>query len=352
MRITEFESFPLRGPYVPALARWRETDIFPTIVRLHTDEGIVGLGGGTHDHDPIRREVLEEAFAPIAGRDPLQLDLRRVAAPFRVALYDLVGKALGVPVSQLLGERKRGTVPVSYYWVPGSGPLDAMVAQAALAAEEGYRTLSWHALDCGTIGSELADTVDLVKAIHEAVGDRLALRIDCPMANSFDGVVKIARQLDGYNIECFEDGLRYTLETPWDPEAYRRLKDKTEIPQAWHTSDLGLMLEGYRHGAVDYCNIGDSAEADIVAKAAGLSTFNGHMSQCTGIQYVFAMHQLSTMETATVPSDGAFILAEDFIEEPLPPVIDGWQALPEGPGLGVTLDEEALKEYALPEGDA
>ena len=333
MKITGFESFPLRAPYLPAIQKWRELDMFPTIVRVHTDDGLVGAGGGGHEHDLVPRERLDNDFAQLAGKDPLQLDLRLVPGHFRVALYDLVGKALGVPVSQLLGARVRDTVPVAYYWAPGGGPADAMAAQAAVAVEEGYTTMKWHDYWTEQIGGTPVDTVDLVKAVHGAVGDRLALRIDFPMADSFDEIVRIARALDGYNIECFEDALRFTVKIPWIPEEYRRLKSKTPIPQAWHTGNLELMLEGMRQGAVDYFNC-SGTEAAIVAKAGACPVYTQHLCLCSGVHYAFGLHVLSTMENATLPSDSGFILEEDIIREPLPPVIEGWQAVPRGAGLG------------------
>ena len=61
--ITDFEIFPCRVPYISPIRKYRPEGMYPTIVRVHTDEGITGLGGGGHEHKLVSRKILEEKFS-------------------------------------------------------------------------------------------------------------------------------------------------------------------------------------------------------------------------------------------------------------------------------------------------
>lgn len=336
MRVMGLDIFPTYVPYVPAIQKWRH-DMFPTVIRIHTDDGIDGIGGGGHEHDLASRRRLEEEFSKLQGRDPMKLDLRQVPWPFNVALYDIVGKALDVPVSHLLGSRFRDKAPVAYWTMVA--PPEEMAAVAVEAVKKGFTTLKWHA----SIGTTVAN----VKAIHDAVGDKLALRIDSPMSRSFSETVAIARQLQGYNIECFEDGLPGR---PRNPELYSVLRQKIDIPIAWHAGDdPAEILRGVKYEAADYFNVGSSPQAAAVAQAAGAAIWLSAPGLCTGIQYIFGLHIASTIENASLPADTAFLLEEDFVKEPLPPVVDGLTEVPNRPGLGISPDEDALQKYLTKE---
>ncbi len=336
MRITRLEIYPLHVPYIPPIQRFRQ-DMYPTIIRVHTDEGVTGVGGGGHEHELAWRGSLEEEFSRLVGKDPVKLDLNRVPWPFNAALYDIVGKTLGVPVSQLIGGRVRDRVPVAY-WTMVAPPED-MAAEAVEAVRKGFTTMKWHA-SYGT-------TVAIVKAINDAVGDRLALRIDAPMSRSLSEAVQIARQLSGYNIECFEDALPGR---PRSPELYRLLRAKIDIPLAWHTGDDPVeVLRAVKNDACDYFNIGEGFRAAAVAQAAGAAVWTAAPALCTGIQYVFGLQQASVIGNATLPADTAFLLEEDFVKEPLPPVFEGFTEVPGKPGLGVTLDEDVVEKYLVKE---
>ncbi|MEM3019628.1 MAG: enolase C-terminal domain-like protein, partial [Candidatus Bathyarchaeia archaeon] len=193
MKITELEIFPCHVPYIPAIQKYRPEGMYPTLIRVHTDEGITGLGGGGHEHKLVPRRILEERFAKLKGKELHELNPRDVAYPFDVALYDILGKALGVPVSWLLGGRVREKIPIAYWVVESATPEDT-AEEALKAVKLGCRTIKFH-----TNPME-ETTVERVKAIHEAVGDRIAIRIDRGYPWDLPMAVRIARQLKGYNI--------------------------------------------------------------------------------------------------------------------------------------------------------
>jgi L-alanine-DL-glutamate epimerase-like enolase superfamily enzyme len=351
MKITELDIFPLSVPYIPPIQKYVPEGNWgrPTIVRVHTDEGIDGIGGGWNEHVLTPRRNLEEEFSKLKGKNPLKLNLMNVPHPFNVALYDIVGKALKVPASYLLGGRVRDRVPVAY-WVMSQATPEETAAEAVVAVKKGFTALKFHT-------SRESPTVERVKATHEAVGDKLALRIDRGAGWDLRQTLKVARQIADYNIECFEEPLPLTGETlkGRNPELYRLLRTKIDIPLALHIGpDATEVLRAVKNEACDYFNVHpswddlhDCLTAAAVAEAAGAPVWTAAPALAIGIHYIFGLHYASVINNATLPADTAFLMEEDFVKEPLPPVIEGLTEVPKKPGLGITLDEDAVEKYLI-----
>jgi len=356
MRITDLEIFPLHVPYVPAVQEYRPEGMWPTIVRVHTDEGITGLGGGAHEHRLAPRKVLEEKFSKLKGRSLGELNPREVTYPFDVALYDILGKALNVPVSWLLGGQVRDKVPVAHWVVESATPEDT-AAEAVVAVKLGCKTIKFHT------NPTRETTVERVKAIHEAVGDRIAIRIDRGYPWDLTMAVRIARQIADYSIECLEDPLGKTWNNPWDVERHLVLKNKTDIPLAWHTEEPRAFLIAAKTGAVDRFNAGGLGaleepgytegavarclRATAVAEEAGMTGWVDPLGVASGVQHVFGLHLASVVRNATMPADTFYMLEDDLIREPFCEIHDGYTEVPKGPGLGIELDEKAVSEYLV-----
>jgi len=349
MEITDMEVFHLSVPYIPEVQKHMHRALHPTIVRVHTDE-VDGIGGGSHETEWTPMERLLKEFLKLKGKDPLKLDLRRVTYPFNVALYDIVGKRLGVPISYLLGGQVRDKVPLAY-WTHALATPEETASEAVAAVKSGFKVLKWHS------SPKPEMTVKKAKAIHDAVGDRLAIRIDMKYEENvlwdFATTLKIARKVREYNIECLED----PLPLPRNPELHRLLRLKVDIPLAWHTSNPKEVLKAVRHEACDYINIDRCRDINLGLKAAAVASIAGKpvwtatSGGSTGVNYVFGLHLASVIENATLPSDGVFMLQEDFVKEPLPSIAEGFSEVPRGPGLGVELDENAIEAYVAREFD-
>ena len=356
VRLTELEIFRCHVPYIPSIQKYRPEGMYPTLVRLHTDEGITGLGGGGHEHKLVPRQVLEKKFAELRGKSLSELNPRNISYPFDVALYDIHGKALNVPVSWLLGGRVRNKIPVAYWVVESATPEDT-AAEAAVAVRMGCKTIKFH-----TNPAE-ETTVERVKAIHEVVGNRMAIRIDHGFPWDLPMAVKTGKQITDYKIECLEDPLGKTWYNPWDVERHLILKSKIDIPLAWHTEDPKAFLIAVRSGAIDYFNAGGMGSmeesgyggravsrclrAASIAEEAGMSGWVNPLGVSSGVQHVFGLHLASVIRNATMPADTFYMLEDDLIEGSFCTIHDGYTDVPKGPGLGIQLDEKAVSKYAV-----
>lgn len=346
MKIRDVEIFHLSVPYIPIIQKYQPQELHPTIVRIYTDEGVDGVGGGSHELQWKPSRSLMKEFSKLKGKNPLEINPRLIPYPFNVALYDMVGKILKVPVSYLLGGRVRDKVPLAY-WTHAMATPEETASEAIVAVQKGYRVYKWHT-------NPRADTiVKRVEAIDNAVGDKLSIRIDMKFQEKvpwrFGTTARIAKQIEGYSIECLED----PLPGPRDPDLHCLLKKEVSIPLAWHTGDPEEVLRAAKYNACDYINIdrcrdvNRGLKAAAVAEVADMPVWTAAPGGSTGVQYIFGLHLASTIENATLPADTGFLLEEDFVKEPLPPVIDGVSRVPDEPGLGIEIDEKTLKEYAV-----
>ncbi len=353
MKITRIDAVPVRVPMRPGAVNSPEwggagfDDLAKHILRVRTDAGLEGIGEtyrGAAEAD-IRRNV-----GLLVGKDPMALNLGALPIPkdraydgFEVALYDLVGKALGVPVHKLLGGRYRDRVLVDY-WCGRQTPED-IARTARTAAERGFTGLK---MKCA-----LEDPmVERVRAIAEAAGPAFRVIIDPNERFHHPAhAVRLARQLEGYNVELFEDPV-----PRWNLDWYALIRQKTTIPVALHIhlpygQSPRDLITAIQKGAIDYLNIGgnmaDFVRLSATADLAGMPVWHGTEVDL-GILDASYVHACAAVRNCTLGSDiiGNFLREDDLILEPIP--FEGGHALvPDGPGLGVELDEKALERYRV-----
>ncbi len=333
MKITAIDVTVVDVPYIGPVRQvgWPNPPF--VVIRVRTDVGLVGLGErwGADKH-----QVEVEAQTYI-GQNPLTLTLRSLDAPFQSALYDLAGQALGVPVWRLIGDQHRDRVPVAYWSC--HMPPEATAREAEQAAARGFRV---HKLKARSW-----DIVRQAELISKAAGPDYAIRVD-PNTEFRDVAlaVKLARQLEPYPIECFEDPV-LKHDVGW----YRLLREKLDIPQALHLGDPADVLQAVRAEAVDCLNFSGNVDQVVhghaVAAAAGIPVWHQMAGLSLGIQAAFAVHVGCTLKNATMPCDELpFIHENDLIGGALPAEA-GHFRVPAGPGLGVQLDEAALAHYRI-----
>lgn len=303
------------------------------MIQVRTDDGLVGLGerwGGD-------KGEIERSGQALIGRAPLQMNLESLEAPFQSALYDLAGQQLGVPTWRLIGDQYRDRVPVAYWSC--HMPPEETAKEAEKAAIQGFRV---HKLKARSW-----DIVRQVELISKAAGPDYAVRVD-PNTEFRDvaRAVKLARQLDSYNVEVFEDPV-LKHDVGW----YRLLREKLDVPQALHLGRPEDVLDAIRAEAVDCLNLsGNVAQArrcHAIAEAGALPIWHQFAGLSLGIQAAFAIHLGCTLKNATMPCDELpFIHENDLIGGALP-VEEGCFAVPTGPGLGVQLDQAALEHYRV-----
>jgi muconate cycloisomerase len=325
-------------------------DVPIVLMRLHTDEGLVGLGEVTRG---VLAEQVREMAPLFEGRDLWWFNLQElpintswlgnpgVYAGYEMALFDLAGKALGQPVYRLLGGKYRDRVPVSR--CSGQMTPDDAARTAREAVARGYTVLKMKA----TADDPL---VERLGAIQDAVGDRLKVVID---PNERFG--------QPYRLFAIDERLRAAgitivqcYESPFNQgnlDWYVLARQKLATPIALHLNDTESVLGAIKRGACDWLNIGgqiaETRKVAALAEAAGIPTWHGS-GVGLGISEAAYTHAAAACASMVLTSDicGETLRVDDLIREPLA-IADGHVRVPEGPGLGVELDEEAVERYRV-----
>jgi muconate cycloisomerase len=282
-----------------------------------------------------------------------------------MALFDLLGHAWGVPAYQLLGGARQ-TQLLADYWCTRRG-VDATARQAAAGHAAGFHGIKFKAAlarpgtaSGGGTDSGRADhsqwaavgeddpVVERAAAIAEACGPRFTLTID-PNCRFYEPALalRLARRLEPFNVLTLEDPF------PWreNLDAYALFRQASPVPVAIHVFTPDTVLAAIRKNAVDYLNINGSMAEFVkmawMAEQAGLRCWHGSGVDL-GIRDMSYVHAGFATGSCTLPSDivGNFLREDDLIEEPIP-FRDGYIPLPTAPGLGVTLDEAALRRYRV-----
>ncbi len=361
MKITHIDTYRVRVPLQPnswfspeyAAIDWLWEKEPITIIRVRTDAGIDGLGemgyGAPVDH-------AASAIPKLLGLDPMALNLQAIEpllgfhaspapgyAAFEMALYDIVGQALGLPVCKLLGRGSPQKEKVQVSFCTGRQTPEDIGRLASKVVDLGYTVLKTKATADDPVAARL-------QAVHDAVGDQLQVTID---ANErFDNPVtlrRIARTLEAFGplVHCFESPFDQ-LNLDW----YAMMRRELRQPLALHLGGARHIVEAIKREACDYMNLGGysmNAFIDLaaIAEAAGIPTWHGS-GVGLGISEASYIHTVAACKGAALPSDilGENLRVDDLIVEPLT-IRDGYAAVPQAPGLGVTLDEQALRRFAV-----
>jgi L-alanine-DL-glutamate epimerase-like enolase superfamily enzyme len=387
MRVTDIECHVLLDPGFDRDATSSAQDTI--VVEVHTDEGITGIGEtdlnawiaracieapGTHTMDLGLREMLIgcDPLDPVAVWERLYVGSamsgRRGAVvhalgAIDIALWDICGKAAGVPTWQLWGEASRSSLTPYASLQPevGSFPeyLESMREWAQRAVELGFTAVKLEATFDGPyrhVGLEAPDEsiAEVAAAVRETVGAGIEIMVDVQYAfDSVERALRTAHQLAAYDV--------YFLETPlWpdDLDAYAALCERSPVRIAsgeWLSTrheHAALMERGGVHvDQPDIGRVGGLTEARrVCALAAELDRLVVPHAWKTGISVAVAA-QLA----AVTPHMPFFeFLPDELCESALRKELadpglrfrDGVLGLPDRPGLGVELDRDALARFA------
>jgi L-alanine-DL-glutamate epimerase-like enolase superfamily enzyme len=335
VKITKVERFVTAVPHIPSIEKsrpghFRDNPI--TIVRVHTDDGITGLGEGG------RGDLMEGVEEQWVGQDPLTMNLPSMGGALAMACYDIVGKALGMPAYRLMGAKHLSAVPVGW-WSP---PLEA--AEFAAMAEEGAR-LGYKTHKLKARPWNIVETVELMT---KAAGPDYGIIVDPNFTfGDITTSLRLARQLEGYNIQAFEDPFQYL--PGW--HQYHHFRQHSTIPLAPHLGDPRQVMSAIRADAADMFNMGGSLESVQImagmAGAAGMPVWLQVVGLGLGVSGAYGTHVHAVIPNATIPSDSLHFTREnDLIGGALTPK-DGLVQVPETPGLGVELDMAAVEKYRV-----
>lgn len=334
------------------------------IVRLHTDDDLEGLGeigspvvaletlvgvlelaADLRGIDVADGPALDEALARSLPAIPQAHHLR---AAVETAALDVCGRACGSPVRDLLGGGSdRIRVNALLLANPRGGEPRAIGAVAASLVAAGFRCLKLKR-EVGSPGLEAA-----LRAIRESVGPSVALRLDLNGDLTEHGAIEWLRTLAWADLEYAEQPIPASL----GPQALARVRRAVPMPIAADeaVTDPDAAAELLLTDACDVlvvkpARVGGPRQAHRIVRAATEAGVGVTISTLyeTGIGLAAA-----AQVAATVPGDGAHGLGTGaFLEDDLVGgamvVRDGTLALPDGPGLGVTLDEAALERHRTP----
>ncbi|OGG52296.1 MAG: hypothetical protein A3F84_28980 [Candidatus Handelsmanbacteria bacterium RIFCSPLOWO2_12_FULL_64_10] len=333
MKITQVDLYEVEIPLIPPIAKYFPKIYDITICRMRTDEGLEGIGEcqGT-------RASLEQKAASYAGKNPLALSPFEEPSPFQCALLDIAGKAYGIPVHRFFGAKVRDRVPVSY-WSCHMEPAET-AAEAARGARLGFQN---HKLK-----ARPWDIVETVRLMREAAGPDYTVGVDPNTLFKLPHVAaRLARELEPFGtVSVFEDPvLKENLD--W----YRLLREKTHIPMALHLGAPSGVLAAMKAECVDYVNLGGSAQqvkkAAAIAEAANVPCWVQMGGVCMSVLAAYSVHVQCTIPNATLPCDELpFVRTADVVGGALV-VEKGHFVVPEGPGLGVTLDVKVVERFRV-----
>ena len=372
IKIRKVEMIPLHIPFATpfqiATARESSRDFLEVLIlRLHTDQGIVGIGEtqawrrqGSAELLANLMHSIKTRFEPLLiGRSPFDInaimyDLNATLynslyaqAAIGDALYDLVGKSLNVPVHALLGGKCRDRVRVGA--VLSMKPnVEELVEAAQAFHDRGFRHFGLK------IGIDSAADLRNAQALREAFGEDIVLRVDANAMMNFDAAVTLLRKLEPFDIDVAEQPIAI-----WDVDGLAALARAVAMPimADESVSTDHSLLDIIRQRAATVVQTKTAKNGGIhyirrlwhLAEAAGMRIYPGnHPSTSVATSAVAQMCAASP----TPVMEGVFAvgvsgaLADDIVENPIRPV-DGEVPVPDGPGLGVTLDEEKLATYRV-----
>jgi D-galactarolactone cycloisomerase len=335
-----------------------------TLVRVDTDEGISGIGSASGNGELIEVIVAKVIKPLLVGMDPTEIDTIWDKAYVRgghkefgtrgigvvalsgvdIALWDILGKAHGVPLYQLLGGKCRDKVPVYATALYPEEP--AKVARRA----RGFADQGFHGVKI-KVGFDLDQDIRIVRAVREELGKDFIVMTDANQGYSVDVALKAS--------DAFADCGAYWLEEPLfveDIEGHAILREKSKTPIAvGENLHMCYAFENFiMRGAVDFIQP-DVARAGgiteirkITALAARHKVPVSFHTWGDGVALAASVHLSAALKDCIVMElDYTYNpLREELLREPFK-VQNGFLIPPERPGLGIELNPNALERFAF-----
>jgi D-galactarolactone cycloisomerase len=337
-----------------------------TLIEVRTDAGLTGWGEGA-----IAQDVLASHRDRVIGRSPFEAEAiyeelrrpgghqRRRGAPscpgLDLALWDLMGKALGMPAGNLLGARYRDRVRAYCTALYRKDWPD--LAQGLAEEARGWAGLGFRAMKM-KIGYAPEIDVDIVRAVREAIGPNIALGVDSNCAYDAGTCIRIGRRLEEFDLMWWEEPLM-----AGDLAGYRRLRQAIRIPLAsGETENADWLIRHYiRPRLLDVVQPDLEHVGLTGAKTLSWLCWLEHLRLVphnwgSAIRTAATLQWMSTVAPLTPALNPPEVLFEfDQTENPFRDAVieekltldalDGCVAVPPGPGLGVTVIPEAVEAF-------
>ncbi len=358
MKITNIECYPVWGGQRNFL-----------FVVVDTDEGIYGVGEagitgrekavvGAVEHfrdllvgeDPTRIEHIWQVLFR-GGFFPAQRILTSAMAAIDIALWDLRGKALGVPIYDLFGGKVRDKVVCYPHNVGHEMEIEPLVESCLATKEEGWKFVRWGLPNDGEFLEPRKSVLTAIEQFHrvrEAVGDEIELTFDVHTRLDLADAVWLCREVEYDRPYFIEDPLRSE-----NPDSFKTLRPRTHVPLAageqfsskWEFRQL-IEEELIDYARIDLCIAGGFTEARKIAgwcetHYIKLALHNplGPISSAACLQLNMATSNFGVQEQPRKPGS----MLTDVV--PVQPIWEDGYLIPQDmPGLGVEFDREAAKK--------
>jgi D-galactarolactone cycloisomerase len=333
-----------------------------SLVRVHTDEAIDGLGEAWCDPhvapgavarlrslalgvDPFNVEELwNRAFNGAPMYDPKGAAVAAISG-IDIACWDIMGKALGVPVSQLIGGRSRDAIPAyasDLHWLEDPEEMGRM---AAGFVERGFSAVKTH------LGVDPEGDVGRVRALRNAIGPDVGLMVDINTAFDRPTAIRFGRLIAGYDIAWYEEPL-----SPMDIDGLPLIREATGLPIAGGENEYTRwgFKEQFSRNALDVAmpdvartgGITEMKKIIAVADAFGVPVSPHNYS--SGVCSAATLHLLAACP-GTGPLEWDVVnssILDELLVEPVT-VRGGAVEVPQSPGLGVHLPDAVREKYEI-----
>lgn len=338
-------------------------------VVIDTDDGIYGLGeagitgrelavAGAIEHfkplligeDPFRIEhIWQKLFR--GGFFPAQRILTAAISAIDIALWDIKGKALNVPIYELLGGRVRDKVVT--YSHNGGASIEELVESCQQSVEEGWQFVRWGIAHRPGDIFEPRKAVDMAieefAAVREAVGEDIELCMDVHTRLTLRDAVRLCKGVEPYRPYFMEDPLRSE-----NPDSFKTLRNRTTVPLAageqfsskWEFRQL-IEEEWIDFARIDVCVCAGLTEAKKIASWCethyiDIAVHNpiGPVATSACLHLNLATPNFGVQELPKRPGSS---MPDAILNQP--EWEDGYLLPPRAPGLGIEIDREAIQNY-------
>jgi L-alanine-DL-glutamate epimerase-like enolase superfamily enzyme len=372
MNIRDVKAFPLAYPE----PHYKGIERYITLARIEAEDGLVGWGeciSQFRESSLATKIIIEQGYAPLlVGENALNVEhlwhkmQARIwwygpegIAAFGVsavdmALWDLKGKALGLPVCQLLGGKLHDKVVAMGSIIFDMEDFEWTVNEFRWMRQQGYRVVKagWGMRPEAVFGQDRRRDIEIVRRVREVIGDGLELVVDTPGARGIWDVptaIQRFRDLEPYRLKWIEQPLR-----PHDLEAHARLRAAVATPigtgeDEWNVEsyrriirsqgvDVIQMDPGRCHGITGCHDVIKLVEAENLGFSA--HTWSSALNTAASVHLLAGSTHGVCMDFK--PHESAMqheLVSDPWIQK------DGYLAVRDTPGLGVQVREEVVREY-------
>lgn len=372
MKITDVEAIIVKQPDISMIGDGSQDTI---VIKVHTDEGITGLG--EVDSSPyVVKSIIDTPASHmvcmglkelVVGEDPFDVEKiwykmyeksyyygrRSVAihamSGIDMAIWDIMGKAVGKPVHKLMGGSYRNKLP-AYCSILMPDTEDEIKKIVDKYMPKGFKGIKF---GWGALGQSKEKDIRLVRAARKALGSEALLMIDIGMVwRDVKTAIEMCNILKDFDVYWIEEPL-----SPDNLEGYKRLCNTVDV-RISAGEEVGTLYEFKE--LIDGCNI-DVIQPDI-SRCGGLTVAKKIVDMAmmkgipviphafkTGILMSASLHLLAAMPNAVFMEycSQETVLSKKLMKNHFPVDSEGFVTIPDQPGLGIEIDEDILKAYTV-----